>query len=65
MNAKKLKEDGDHPVFERRLFEIFHTVKMWSDPIARNEHGSRNGGLACIDIVHQRRGADDAADKNG
>jgi hypothetical protein len=65
MNAKELETDGDNPVFERRLFEILHTVKTWSNPVAGNEHSSRDRALGGIDIVHQRRRADDAPNKNG
>jgi len=64
MNPKQLEKDRDDPVFEWRLFKILHTIKTGSNLVAGGEHGSRDGRLACIDVVHQRGRADNATDKN-
>ena len=65
VDAENLVGDRDHPIFERRFFEIRDAVQARRDPIAGIEHVARDLGLDGVDVVHQRRRTDDAAQKNG
>ncbi len=52
VNAKQLEADGDHPVFERRFFEVLDSVQPGGDPIARLQHIAGDLRLNGVDVVH-------------
>ncbi len=56
--------DGDHPVHQRRLFEVRDAVQMGGDPVARLEHVARDLRERGIHVVHEGRRADDSGEKN-
>ncbi len=65
MHPKNFVASGNHPVDERRLFEIGHSVQARSDPIAGTEHIPGDLRLYCIHVIHQRRRRENAAQISG
>ena len=53
------------PINERSFFEISDPVQACGDPIARGQHVARDLRLHGVDVIHQRRRGDHAADVNG
>ena len=64
MHAKHAIRKRDRPVLEWWFFEVTHAVQMSGDPIPRIEHGAGDLCLHGIHVVHERRRADDASQKN-
>ncbi len=64
-NAEDLIGEGDGPVNERGLFEIRHAVEARCHPIAGGKHVAGDLSLHGVDIVHERRRRDDAAQVDG
>ena len=65
MHAENFKGDGDHPVDERRLFEVGDAIQARRHPIARSQHIPSDLRLHRVDVVHQRWRGEDAAEING
>ncbi len=52
MDAEYLIGDRDHPIDERRFFEIGHSIQARRNPITGTEHIPGDLGLHRIDVVH-------------
>ena len=61
MDAEYLIGGRDHPIDERRFFEISHSIEARRNPITGTEHISSDLRLNRIDVVHKRRRRQDAA----
>ena len=62
MDAEYFISDRDHPVDERRFFEIGDSIQARRNPVTGTEHVSRDLRLHRIDVVHQRRRRQNAAE---
>ncbi len=58
VHAENGEGNGNAPIFERRLLEVFDAIEARRNPIARSEHVAGNLGLHGVDVVHQRRRTD-------
>jgi len=65
MDSEDLVGSGNHPVDERRLFEIGHPIQARRDPIPGTEHIPGDLRLYCIHVIHQRRRRENAAQISG
>jgi len=59
--AKYLVRKRHSPIHERRFFQVNNPVQASGDPIAGAKHVPGNLSLHGVDIVHQRRWRNDAA----
>ena len=64
MDAEHLERGRDHPVLERRFFEVGDSVQAGRHPVAGIEHVAGDLRLDRVHVVHERGRADDAAQKN-
>src|ERR1035441_5888237 len=64
MHAKQSKGTCNRPVNQWRLLQELKPVQPRRDPIAAGKHAARDLRLDGIDIVHQRRWRNNAAQKN-
>ncbi len=64
VDAEDAVRNRDHPVIERRLFEIGDAVEPRGDPVSGKQHVAGSLGLNRIDIVHQMRRAADTYQEN-
>ena len=64
MHAENFVGERDGPIDERRLFEIGDAVEARGYPIAGDEHVARDLRLHGVNVVHERRRRNDAADIN-
>ena len=65
MKAENLIRAGDQPVDEGGFFQVDEAVNASSNPIARHKHVARNLRLRGVDVVHLRRGGNNATEVDG
>ena len=62
VNAEEPVGAGDHPVEERGLFKVGDSIEARGHPVAGGEHIAGDLRLHRVDVVHQRRRREDAAE---